>query len=359
MSASPSPEQYQRLFQFHGYVTYAIADEFMRAYTPYKALSFGTQDMWISYMEQTAFAQALDAGVEIYCSEAKYAALARAVYEVPAIIEKTYVIVIHKTDIQKQDAETLFALFSDFRNVYHSLEFFSTDKAFALKEENEVIRKNFSTFDTLKLDGRTFLNTLYFRPDCYFNELLRKIAGEVGISKEDIFQYSLEEILALFDGIQVSHETLERRLTAYAIFVLGSSLHRLEGKDAQTFVSLWKAHDSHGVVHGQIAYKGKVSGRAKVIKVVLNEILALSDTIAAMNQGDILVAETTEPSIIAACKKASAIVTNQGGMMSHAAIVAREMKIPCIVGTGNATEVISDGDMIEVDAENGIVRKIV
>ena len=57
-------------------------------------------------------------------------------------------------------------------------------------------------------------------------------------------------------------------------------------------------------------------------------------------------------------EKAGAIVTDEGGLTSHAAIVSRELKIPCIVGTKIATKILKDGDIVEVDAENGIVRKI-
>ena len=57
-------------------------------------------------------------------------------------------------------------------------------------------------------------------------------------------------------------------------------------------------------------------------------------------------------------KKAGAIVTNTGGLICHAAITSRELKIPCIVGTAKATMVFKDGDMVEVDANRGIVRLV-
>ena len=57
-------------------------------------------------------------------------------------------------------------------------------------------------------------------------------------------------------------------------------------------------------------------------------------------------------------KKAAAIVTDEGGLTAHAAIVARELSIPCIVGTKFATRAFKDGDMVEVDADRGIVSKI-
>jgi pyruvate,water dikinase len=80
--------------------------------------------------------------------------------------------------------------------------------------------------------------------------------------------------------------------------------------------------------------------------------------VEAMEVGEILIAETTSPELILACKKAAAIVTNQGGMMSHAAIVSRELGIPCVVGTNTATTHIKDGDLVEVDANKGEVRII-
>ena len=55
-------------------------------------------------------------------------------------------------------------------------------------------------------------------------------------------------------------------------------------------------------------------------------------------------------------KKAKAIVTDEGGITSHAAVISRELKIPCVIGTKIATKVLKNNDLIEVDADNGIVR---
>jgi pyruvate,water dikinase len=71
-----------------------------------------------------------------------------------------------------------------------------------------------------------------------------------------------------------------------------------------------------------------------------------------MQKGEILVTEMTIPEIIVACEKASAIVTDTGGLVSHAGIISRELNIPCIVGTRYATQVLKDGDLVEVDADN-------
>ncbi len=77
-----------------------------------------------------------------------------------------------------------------------------------------------------------------------------------------------------------------------------------------------------------------------------------------MKKGDILVTGSTGPEMILACKKAGAIITEEGGITSHAALVSREFRIPCIIGTKIATKVLKDGDLVEVDAERGIVKII-
>ena len=66
----------------------------------------------------------------------------------------------------------------------------------------------------------------------------------------------------------------------------------------------------------------------------------------------------TSPDYVPAMQRAAAIVTDEGGITSHAAIVARELGLPCIVGTVHATKSLKNGDRVEVDAFTGVVRKI-
>lgn len=77
-----------------------------------------------------------------------------------------------------------------------------------------------------------------------------------------------------------------------------------------------------------------------------------------MNQGDILVTGMTRPDFINSMRKAAAIITDEGGITCHAAIISRELKIPCVVGTKVATKVLKDGDLVEVDANKGIIKKL-
>lgn len=79
--------------------------------------------------------------------------------------------------------------------------------------------------------------------------------------------------------------------------------------------------------------------------------------VGAFRFGEILVTQMTDPDCIAAIRKARAIITDEGGITCHAAIISRELKIPCIVGTKIATKVLKDGDRVEVDPGKGVIRK--
>lgn len=109
------------------------------------------------------------------------------------------------------------------------------------------------------------------------------------------------------------------------------------------------AHNSSQVIllKGMGVSPGVGSG---IVKIILNPA-----EIDKIQKGDILVTEMTNPDFVPAMEKAAAIVTNRGGVTSHAAIVSRELGVPAIVGTVNATEVLKDGQVITVDATNGTV----
>jgi phosphohistidine swiveling domain-containing protein len=108
--------------------------------------------------------------------------------------------------------------------------------------------------------------------------------------------------------------------------------------------------DAKDGVKGQTAYKGKARGEVKIVYG--------PKQIFKVNDGDVIVSSMTMPDVLPAMKKASAFVTDEGGVMCHAAIIARELKKPCIIGTKIATKVLCDGDLVEVDAHKGVVKII-
>lgn len=104
------------------------------------------------------------------------------------------------------------------------------------------------------------------------------------------------------------------------------------------------------LIKGEMAFAGKVRGKVKLI-------LEQKD-FSKFKKGDILVTRITDPSYIPIMKMAKAIITDIGGITCHAAIVSRELKKTCVIGTKIATQVLKDGDLVEVDANKGIIKKL-
>ena len=103
------------------------------------------------------------------------------------------------------------------------------------------------------------------------------------------------------------------------------------------------------LVRGVSASPGTATGAVRIVRKL--------DHLDQVTDGDVLVSEMTMPDMVPAMKRAAAIVTDEGGMTSHASIVSREMGVPAVVGTQNATEVLQNGQLVTVDGEMGIVRQ--
>ncbi len=185
--------------------------------------------------------------------------------------------------------------------------------------------------------------------------LHREIAKRLQLSMLQVRYLLLPELkTALLKGEFNESELAKRtEYVVYGLFNSGKDEVIATGKDAEEFVALIKSEkiaSSVNVVTGTCACPGSARGIVKIIN-------ALSD-VAKMKKGDVLVSHATTPDIIQAMKLASAIVTDMGGLTCHAAIVSRELGIPCIIGTRIATKVFKDCDLVEVNTKNGTVKKI-
>lgn len=108
--------------------------------------------------------------------------------------------------------------------------------------------------------------------------------------------------------------------------------------------------DAEGIIRGQSAYPGIVRGFVS--------IMHSQQDFGRFVAGNILVTSMTRPEFLPLVRQCSAIITDEGGITCHAAIVSRELKKPCVIGTKIATKVLKDGDAVEVDAEKGTVRVV-
>lgn len=156
--------------------------------------------------------------------------------------------------------------------------------------------------------------------------------------------------ISTFDSLsQESIQALYARIDG--CFMLDEEVHVLSKLDtqlAQHNITLYEpSADEINVITGTVAFKGNVQGTVRYIHTF--------DDMKDFKPGEILVTEMTNPRYVPIMKQASAIITDEGGTTCHAAIASRELKVPCIVGTKIATQVLKNGDIVEVDADNGTV----
>ncbi|RME54675.1 phosphoenolpyruvate synthase [Candidatus Woesearchaeota archaeon] len=121
----------------------------------------------------------------------------------------------------------------------------------------------------------------------------------------------------------------------------------LKKQEEKVEVDKSELKDAKVLVKGISASPGVAQGKVKIVK--------SPEELGKVEKGDILVATMTNPDYVVAMEKSAAIVTDEGGSTSHAAIVGREMGLPVIVGTENATSVLQDNQEVTVDATSGVV----
>lgn len=180
--------------------------------------------------------------------------------------------------------------------------------------------------------------------------LFERIAEHFGCSDTDLGYLSLDEIGQTLQLNQLDKNKIEKRKNS-SVIMIGMPIQIIdEDLVHQKIIREINSRGENTFIQGTIGQKGIVRGKVIVIH-------SYHD-IKRVQEGDILVTNTTHPNYLPAMQKAAAFVTNEGGIISHAAIVARELKKPCIVGTKVATQLLRDGDLVEVDADKGMVRKL-
>lgn len=124
--------------------------------------------------------------------------------------------------------------------------------------------------------------------------------------------------------------------------------NRLLGKTYENFLATIPAQSNAGLV-GQIGNAGKATGRVRIVPFdVVGQV--------TLERDEVLVCDMTTPQYVPLMQQAAAIVTDRGGILAHAAIVARELGKPCIVGTKFATTQLKNGQLVEVNATQGVIR---
>lgn len=192
----------------------------------------------------------------------------------------------------------------------------------------------------------------YRRPGYYvLAPFWKELARRIGVSFEDTNYLTTRELVdILLKKAKPDRRTITARKKKYALALKNGKLLIYSGQQANKISEKVKSKDLSSSLTGAVASPGQARGKVKIIY--------HQGEFKKFNKNDIIVTTMTHPEFLPIMKVAKAIVTDEGGITSHAAIVSRELGIPCIIGTKFATQVLKDGDLVEVDANKGIIRKL-
>lgn len=186
--------------------------------------------------------------------------------------------------------------------------------------------------------------------------LLTEIGSRMGIRANELFNYSYLELKKYLQTGEVvdKKEIKNRKNNGFAILIKNGNFSLMSGKKKiQRMIKKEGISEPFKKIINITSFKGLSASRGKIIGKA--RVIEDASRLSEFKKGEIIVTYMTTMEFTPVFRNAAAVITDEGGMSCHAAIISREFKLPCIVGTKIATRVIQTGDNIEVDADSGTV----
>jgi phosphohistidine swiveling domain-containing protein len=351
---SYSSDNYDFVFQATG-ISYLFSDFYTRYYNEFNNVIFSSHDQYRNYILKHDVYVAKNSYQQFYFDEhtvqISCVNFANAYKALVQLRNKLCEVKgIHTTDFETfvSYAAIILREYSKFDPIYTA--HFLTDTRESVKELMDVVFG-------LKNKLREQVNDIFFNDGSCLVILLDMISQKYGLSRRHLQYVSINEIRELLHDGVIPPLRLDN--TDYVFVHDGDISVSLVGDEATVFISKFLLYsDIEGVdkINGiSVSTKGLWQETVKIAKVDYVDLKNTLEVLEKETKGKILVTDSTIPEMFTAISNAIAVVTDMGGMLSHAAITCRELKKPCIIGTKIATQVLHDGDHVEVDAEKGIV----
>lgn len=233
-----------------------------------------------------------------------------------------------------------------------------SEKPSLIKKKQEEMFKSLQFDKTFIVKVKALQDLIFIRDrkkeiltEAHFKieKLLDEVEKRTGVKKELLRLLVSREFASFLTDGKIDKKEIKQRMEFSAVFTRNGKTSIFLGKKAEKFFNLVKEKTENlKEFKGMVGFPGIVSGKVKVLK----------DASGNLEKGEILVVTMTTVDFSPLMKKASAIITDEGGVTCHAVIISRELKIPCIIGTKIATRVLKTGDLVEVDANKGIIKII-
>lgn len=199
----------------------------------------------------------------------------------------------------------------------------------------------------------------------YADNFIKLTQEKYSLTPDEISSYYYDEILDLIENEKKQGAGIltDRQKGFLTVWSQGGTVNYVAG-DAHDQIRDLLEFRTNEIMATQEVKGGVASWPDKNISEVVGRAFVLTsafdteEELEKFNEGDVLVATQTHPNLVPQMKKASAIVTDEGGITCHAAIVSRELGKPCIIGTKLSSKIFKTGDLIRVDLKSAMVRKL-
>ena len=239
-------------------------------------------------------------------------------------------------DVKVQEQDSLITLRTERERLIKELKLQSSDR---------VLFGEWGRFMITKIYRRYAQIYAFYK----MTAILEEIGRRIGLTLKQTRFMTKEEVRTALKGKKINIDHIIGR-GLFSVYYSTENEHAFfVGAEAEAARKLIQREqiEYQSEIKGQCGCRGVAKGKVRIVNII--------EDMKKMQEGDILVAISTQPDLLPAMKKAAAFVTDQGGVTCHAAIVAREMNTPCVIGTKIATKVLHDGDIVEVDANRGLV----
>jgi phosphoenolpyruvate synthase/pyruvate phosphate dikinase len=234
-----------------------------------------------------------------------------------------------------------------------------------VKHKKELVKKKYHLPDEIMRQAKAMVFSIWWQDhrkriilwsNSITDEINKKLSRQLNVSEDELMHYTAEEWVKLGEKNIIVAKKIIKERKKYVVFeFLEDSFKLYYGKKARKIINKWlskeKRRGNGEWLQGIVVSAGKNKKIRCRVRVLYSSRLT-----EKMKPDEILVAPMTSPDFIVAMRKAKAIITDVGGLMSHAAVVSRELHIPCIVNTKIATKVLKDGMTVEVDTVRGLVK---
>src|SRR3989344_2763371 len=226
-------EDYRR-FSSHKGLRMLVNDLCARGYSGLGIVAIVRDDEVVYYIPELSIKETSKEGIELYSSRKKFLSFAEKFRELTKKLKDAAETTLASNSITKEQIKEFFDICEEFIRQYRRTEFVSVDAPYLESQRNPSLKlkANLKDYETVKFEFRDYMNIIFMGTECYWQRILKKLSNQFAISSEDLQQYKLDEVFALFEGKKVDELTISERFHRNIIFEIDGHRTYKWGKDA-------------------------------------------------------------------------------------------------------------------------------